>query len=95
MQQFGFQVVHASRRCGSRARVGRLVTPHGTVDTPAFVAVGTHGAIKAATAEQARLVGQQLLFCNTYHLMLQPGVDTVAAFGGLHKYIGERGVRRS
>ena len=86
--QFKFEIMHASRRCGSLARVGQLTTPHGMVTTPAFVAVGTHAAVKAATPAQAAAAGQQLLFCNTYHLLLHPGPDIIASLGGLHKYMG-------
>jgi queuine tRNA-ribosyltransferase len=85
---FAYELTHASRRAGSRARVGRLITPHGTITTPAFVAVGTHAAVKALTANQAQDTGQAMLFCNVYHLLLHPGPDTIASFGGLHKYMG-------
>jgi queuine tRNA-ribosyltransferase len=53
--------------------VGRIHTPHGIVDTPGFVAVATNGAIKAVPHEEVSETGQQLMFCNTYHLLLQPG----------------------
>lgn len=82
---FRFEIVHASTR--SRARVGRLHTPHGVVDTPGYVAVGTNGTLKAVDHRQADAAGLQLMFCNTYHLLLQPSAETVAAAGGLHRYI--------
>ena len=79
---FFFEEVHRSRKPGSRARVGRIHTPHGIVDTPGYVAVATNGALKFVD-HQAH--GSQLQFCNSYHLMLQPGPETIAACGGLHK----------
>jgi hypothetical protein len=87
-EHFSFEVLHTSAKAGSRARVGRLHTPHGMVDTPGFVPVGTNGALKAVTMVDADAVGMQLMFCNTYHLMLQPGTAPVEAAGGLHAYIG-------
>ena len=83
---FRFDVLHESSR--SAARVGRITTPHGVIDTPAFVPVGTNGAIKAVSSEQARDAGVQLMFANTYHLMVHPGADCVKAAGGLHKFMG-------
>ncbi|KAK3285940.1 hypothetical protein CYMTET_6475 [Cymbomonas tetramitiformis] len=80
---FHFEVIHQSRKSG--ARVGRLHTPHGIVDTPNFVAVGTNGTLKAVDHRQADDANLQLMFCNTYHLLLQPGPELVEAAGGLHK----------
>ena len=57
------------------------------MDTPNFVAVGTNGTLKAVDHRQADDAGLQLMFCNTYHLLLQPGPDTIAAAGGLHKCV--------
>ena len=54
-------------------RVGRIHTPHGIIDTPGFVAVATQAALKCLPTEVADEAGQQLMFCNTYHLLLQPG----------------------
>jgi len=84
---FRFEVVHTSRKPGSRARVGRIVTPHGVIDTPCFVPVGTNGALKGVSSEQAREAGVQLMFCNTYHLLVHPGPEVVDKAGGLHKFI--------
>src|ERR1700691_332675 len=84
-QQFKFEVVYASSK--SRARVGRITTPHGVIDTPGFVAVGTNGTLKSLSNDVVEDLGLQLMFCNTYHLMLHPGMDTVRAAGGLHKFI--------
>jgi len=67
--------------------VGRIHTPHGVIDTPGFVAVGTNGTIKSLDSEMVSKIGLQLMFCNTYHLLLQPGTDVVREAGGLHKFI--------
>ena len=60
---FRFEVLHESRKPGSRARVGRIHTPHGIIDTPCFVPVGTNGALKAVSSEQAEAADVQLMFC--------------------------------
>jgi queuine tRNA-ribosyltransferase len=70
------------------ARLGRLVTPHGAVETPAFMPVGTAGAVKAVTFRDVREAGAQIVLANTYHLMLRPGDDLVASLGGLHGFAG-------
>lgn len=82
---FRFEVVHASTK--SRARVGRIYTPHGIIDTPNFVAVGTNGTLKALDPVATDKLGMQLMFCNTYHLMLQPGANLIKKAGGLHKFM--------
>jgi len=87
---FRFEVTHESRRPGSRARVGRIHTPHGVVETPGYVAVGTNAALKAVHHSVLDAAGLDLMFANTYHLMLQPGVETVRAMGGLHEMTGRR-----
>src|SRR4249920_1474078 len=69
-----------------RARAGRLATPHGVVDTPAFMPVGTAAAVKAVTARDLREAGAQIILANTYHLMLRPGDALVAARRGLHGF---------
>jgi len=74
-----------------RARAGRLLTPHGAVDTPAFMPVGTAGAVKAVTPRDLHEVGAQIVLANTYHLMLRPGDELVAELGGLHGFTGWRG----
>lgn len=88
---FKFEVTHESKKPGSRARLGRIHTPHGIIDTPGFVPVGTSAALKGVTDEQAVAAGVQLMFCNTYHLMVHPGAEVVAAAGGLHRYMGRSG----
>lgn len=84
MTSFRFELLHRSKK--SRARVGRIHTPHGIIDTPNFVAVGTNGTVKALDNSMLHDIGLQLMFCNTYHLMLQPGTEVVRKAGGLHKF---------
>jgi tRNA-guanine transglycosylase len=75
----------------SAARLGRLVTPHGHVDTPAFVVVGTQAAVKGLQPHEVAALGAQAVLCNTYHLYLRPGPDLVAELGGLHGFMGWSG----
>ncbi len=84
-EPFKFEIIHQSTK--SRARVGRIHTPHGIIDTPNFVAVGTNATLKAIDSETVNQLGLQLMFCNTYHLMLQPGTAVIKAAGGLHKFL--------
>ncbi|HEY6553162.1 MAG TPA: tRNA guanosine(34) transglycosylase Tgt [Vicinamibacteria bacterium] len=74
-----------------RARAGRLQTPHGAIDTPAFMPVGTAGAVKAVTARDLGELGAAIILANTYHLMLRPGAELVAELGGLHGFTSWRG----
>jgi queuine tRNA-ribosyltransferase len=69
------------------ARAGVLQTAHGTVETPVFMPVGTAGTVKAMTADAVRAAGARLVLGNTYHLMLRPGAEQVARFGGLHRFM--------
>ncbi len=82
---FRFELIHQSKK--SRARVGRIHTPHGIIDTPSFVGVGTNGTLKSLDSKTVSDIGLQLMFCNTYHLMLQPGTDTIKQAGGLHTFM--------
>jgi len=82
---FSFTIIHQSRR--SRARVGQIHTPHGVIDTPAFVPVATNAALKGVDALLLRTLPIDLIFCNTYHLMLHPGAEVVAEAGGLHSFM--------
>ncbi len=70
------------------ARRGELTTPHGVVQTPAFMPVGTRGAVKAVTARDLEDLGAEIILGNTYHLYLKPGDGLIARCGGLHKFIG-------
>ena len=69
------------------ARRGRMTFDRGTVETPAFMPVGTYGTVKAMTPEQLREIGAEVILGNTFHLMLRPGVETVRAHGGLHGFM--------
>jgi hypothetical protein len=80
---FGFELLAQS----GAARRGRLTTAHGTVETPAFMTVGTAGTVKGLLPEQVAASGAEMILGNTYHLMLRPGAERVAALGGLHKFM--------
>jgi queuine tRNA-ribosyltransferase len=69
------------------ARRGRLRTAHGTVETPAFMPVGTQATVKATTPEVLRAAGTEIVLANTYHLMLRPGPERIAQLGGLHRFM--------
>jgi queuine tRNA-ribosyltransferase len=81
---FSFRVTHTD----SLARRGVMSTPHGDVQTPAFMPVGTQGAIKGLTHRDLESVGAEILLSNTYHLYLRPGDALIAKLGGLHRFIG-------
>ena len=69
------------------ARLGRITLARGSIDTPAFMPVGTYGSVKAMTAEELEGLGAQIILGNTFHLMLRPGAQVVAAHGGLHGFM--------
>src|SRR3954471_19952982 len=71
----------------SKARVGRLTTAHGVVDTPVFMSVGTQGSVKAIDPRELREMGANIILGNTYHLNIRPGMDILRAAGGLHSFI--------
>jgi len=81
---FDFRVTHTD----GRARRGVMTTPHGRVETPAFMPVGTQGAVKGLTHRDLEGLGAEILLSNTYHLYLRPGDDLIARRGGLHRFIG-------
>jgi len=70
-----------------RARLGRMMTPHGAVDTPGFMPVGTQGTVKALTPGDLRAAGAQMILGNTYHLSLRPTAERIARLGGLHRFM--------
>jgi queuine tRNA-ribosyltransferase len=80
-----FELIHTDRETGGRA--GLLHTPHGTVGTPAFMPVGTHGTVRALTPEEVESTGAQIVLANTFHLALRPGVEVIARAGGLHAFM--------
>jgi len=87
----GFAFDSAPAPTLDRARLGTLTTPHGQVQTPAFIFCATKAAMKATTIPQVRAADTQFILSNTYHLMLQPGPEVVADHGGLHKFTGWNG----
>ncbi|MBF8268015.1 MAG: queuine tRNA-ribosyltransferase [Dehalococcoidia bacterium] len=74
-----------------QARVGLLRTPHGQVETPAFMPVATQGSVKALAPDDLMSLGAEILLCNTYHLMLRPGIEVIHGLGGLHSFMGWQG----
>lgn len=81
---FSFTVTHTD----GYARRGTMTTAHGLVETPAFMPVGTQGAVKAVTHAQLEELGAQIILANTYHLLLRPGDRLIGRVGGLHRFIG-------
>jgi queuine tRNA-ribosyltransferase len=77
-----------ARDPGTGARAGRLVTPHGTIETPVFMPVGTQGTVKAVSQEDLHAVGAQIILGNAYHLYLRPGLSVLEQAGGLHRFMG-------
>ena len=84
MSPFSFTV----RGTDGRARLGTLTTPHGEVETPAFMPVGTQGSVKATLHRDLEGIGAAIILGNTYHLFLRPGDERIARVGGLHAFIG-------
>jgi queuine tRNA-ribosyltransferase len=84
----GLKFEIAARDAGTRARAGLLYTPHGVVETPTFMPVGTAGTVKGMTQEQLEQLGVQMLLANTYHLYLRPGHEVIRDLGGLHHFMG-------
>lgn len=82
-----FKIIHKS----GTARVGELTTPHGIIETPNFVSVGTKASVKALSPQDLEEIGAQIILANTYHLMLQPKPEVIEKFGGLHKFMGWKG----
>ncbi|MCL2370286.1 MAG: tRNA guanosine(34) transglycosylase Tgt [Firmicutes bacterium] len=82
---FKYQLLHTCKQTG--ARLGRLHTPHGVIETPAYMPVGTQATVKALAPYELEEIGSQIILSNTYHLFLRPGHDIVAKAGGLHKFM--------
>jgi queuine tRNA-ribosyltransferase len=82
---FSFEIIATDPE--TRARAGRIHTPHGTIDTPVFMPVGTLGTVKGLTQEMLEELGAQIILCNTYHLYLRPGHERIAELGGLHRFM--------
>jgi len=83
---FRFECTHQDKN--SQARNGIIHTPHGDIETPAFVPVGTQATVKSLTPEELKKLGVELFFVNTYHAYLRPGMDCIKKFGGLYRFMG-------
>jgi queuine tRNA-ribosyltransferase len=84
-----FEIVATSAR--SQARLGRLHTPHGVIETPVFMPIGTQASVKTLSQEELEQLGYGLILANTYHLYLRPGAERLARLGGLHAFMSWRG----
>lgn len=88
-QPFDFELIGTDAITG--ARRGRFHTPHGVVETPTFMPVGTQATVKGLTIDQVASTGAQMILGNTYHLALRPGSELIAKLGGLHEFMGWKG----
>ena len=70
-----------------KARAGKITTPHGEIETPVFMPVGTQATVKTMTPEELETIGAEIILGNTYHLYLRPSDELIAKFGGLHKFM--------
>jgi len=86
VKTFGFEIVHNDSK--TNARTGIIHTPHGDIQTPAFVPVGTQGTVKSLTPEDLHDLDVRLFFVNTYHMYLRPGLSVISQAGGLHRFMG-------
>ena len=84
MSQLRFEVLARD----GEARLGRVHTPHGQIDTPAFMPVGTLGAVKGLSPDELEAAGASIMLSNLYHLTLRPGIDAIEGLGGLHEFTG-------
>ena len=82
---FEFELLHVCRQTG--ARRGRLHTPHGVIETPAYMPVGTQATVKTMSPDELKAIGSMIILSNTYHLHLRPGEDLVEEAGGLHRFM--------
>ena len=82
---FSYEVVKVCKQSG--ARIGRFITPHGVIETPVFMPVGTMATVKSLSPEEVSEAGSSIILSNTYHLYLRPGHETVRKAGGLHKFM--------
>ena len=85
MSAIRYELIKTCKQSG--ARLGRLHTPHGVIETPIFMPVGTQATVKAMTPEELKEIGSQIILSNTYHLYMRPGHDLVKEAGGLHKFM--------
>ena len=84
-QPFEFELLHVDKHTG--ARRGRLHTPHGIIETPVYMPVGTQASVKTLSPDELKDIGAQIILSNTYHLHLRPGEQLVEKAGGLHTFM--------
>ena len=85
MSAIRYELIKTCKQSG--ARLGILHTPHGSIETPIFMPVGTQATVKAMTPEELKEIGSQIILSNTYHLYMRPGHELVKEAGGLHKFM--------
>ena len=81
--EFSFELITQN----DNARLGKIITPKGIIDTPAFMPVGTQGTVKGIFTQDLISAGVQVILGNTYHLLLRPGIEVLKKFNGLHVYM--------
>ena len=81
--QFSFEL----KAQDDKARLGKIITPKGDIETPAFMPVGTQGTVKGIFTDDIKKTNTQIILGNTYHLLLRPGTEIIGKFGGLHKFM--------
>ena len=84
-----FRIIKQSTK--SKARIGKLKTNHGVIETPFFMAIATKGAVKNLSPQELKEIGVKIILSNTYHLLARPGLETIGKIGGVHKLIGWNG----
>ena len=82
-KEFSFELIAQE----DKARLGKIITSRGSIDTPAFMPVGTLGTVKSIYTDDLVNTGSQIILGNTYHLMLRPGIEVLSKFNGLHNYM--------
>ena len=82
-KEFSFELIAQNEK----ARLGKINTPRGIIDTPAFMPVGTQGTVKACTIDDIKKTGSEIILSNTYHLMIRPGIERIQSAGGLHNFM--------
>ncbi|MDD5383207.1 MAG: tRNA guanosine(34) transglycosylase Tgt, partial [Candidatus Margulisbacteria bacterium] len=85
MNTYKFEILKKNSK--SKARVGRIHTPHGAINTPAFMPVGTLATVKTMAPRELHEIGAEIILANTYHLLLRPGPELIKEAGGLHKFM--------
>ena len=83
-EKFSYKLICKDRN--TSARRGQITTPHGTVETPVFMPVGTYGSVKAVSSDDLERMGFEIILGNTYHLYLRPGDNLISDCGGLHRF---------